>query len=194
MKTNNLCSRDSFLALAAIAGYFCFAPGAACQQKQAPAGETASSDKFPAAFAASLVLLRCHLKQKNPSKSKRRSFFPEVYPATRNIVRRFSTSGTPVFGRNLFKSSPARNELIASAFAAAIAAPAILSAQKPVPPPTAFKTEKCYGIAKAGKNDCASTGNNSCGGSSKLNSDPKAWIYVPAGYCDRIVGGSLQPK
>jgi len=56
------------------------------------------------------------------------------------------------------------------------------------------QTEKCYGIAKAGKNDCASTGNNSCGGSSKLNSDPKAWIYVPAGYCDRIVGGSLQPK
>jgi uncharacterized membrane protein len=83
--------------------------------------------------------------------------------------------------------------LIASAFAAAIAAPAILSAQKPVPPP-AFKSEKCYGIAKAGKNDCASTGANSCGGSSKLTGDPKAWIYVPAGYCERIVGGSLQPK
>jgi uncharacterized membrane protein len=84
--------------------------------------------------------------------------------------------------------------LIASVFAAAVAAPVILSAQKPVPPPTGFKTEKCYGIAKAGKNDCASTGNNSCGGTSKLNSDPKAWIYVPAGYCERIVGGSLQPK
>jgi uncharacterized membrane protein len=84
--------------------------------------------------------------------------------------------------------------LVASALAAAIVAPVALSAQKPVPPPTAFKTEKCYGIAKAGKNDCASTGNNSCGGSSKLNSDPKAWVYVPAGYCDRIVGGSLQPK
>jgi uncharacterized membrane protein len=87
-----------------------------------------------------------------------------------------------------------RNLIAASALAAAVAAPAILSAQKPVPPPTAFKTEKCYGIAKAGKNDCASTGNNSCGGSSKLNSDPKAWIYVPAGYCERIVSGSLQPK
>lgn len=84
--------------------------------------------------------------------------------------------------------------LIASALAAAVVAPVALSAQKPVPPPTAFKTEKCYGIAKAGKNDCASIGNNSCGGSSKLNSDPKAWIYVPAGYCERIVGGSLQPK
>ena len=41
--------------------------------------------------------------------------------------------------------------LVASALAAAIVAPVALSAQKPVPPPTAFKTEKCYGIAKAGK-------------------------------------------
>jgi uncharacterized membrane protein len=83
---------------------------------------------------------------------------------------------------------------VASAIVAGIVAPAILSAQRPVPAPTAFRTEKCYGIAKAGQNDCASTGNNSCGGSSRLNSDPKAWIYVPAGYCERIVGGSLQPK
>ena len=49
-------------------------------------------------------------------------------------------------------------------------------------------------LAKAGKNDCASTGNNSCGGTSKLNADPKAWIYVPAGYCERIVAGSKTPK
>jgi len=83
--------------------------------------------------------------------------------------------------------------LVASALAAAIAAPAALSAQKPAAAPS-FKAEKCYGIAKAGKNDCASSGNNSCGGTSKVNSDPKAWIYVPAGYCERIVGGNLQPK
>jgi uncharacterized membrane protein len=85
--------------------------------------------------------------------------------------------------------------LVASAFAAAaaVATPIALSAQKPSPAPS-FKAEKCYGIAKAGKNDCASTGNNSCGGSSKVSSDPKAWIYVPAGYCERIVGGTLQPK
>jgi uncharacterized membrane protein len=83
--------------------------------------------------------------------------------------------------------------IVATALAAAMAAPAALHAQKPAAAP-AFKAEKCYGIAKAGKNDCASTGNNSCGGSSKVNSDPKAWIYVPAGYCERIVGGTLQPK
>ena len=86
-----------------------------------------------------------------------------------------------------------RRFIITTALAAALATPALLSAQKPVPTPT-WKAEKCYGLAKAGKNDCASTGNNSCGGSSKINGDPKAWIYVPEGYCERIVGGSLKPK
>ena len=83
--------------------------------------------------------------------------------------------------------------IIASALVAAIAVPSIASAQQPVPAPS-FKVEKCYGIAKAGKNDCASTGNNSCGGTSKVNADPRAWVYVPDGYCDRIVNASKTPK
>ncbi len=83
--------------------------------------------------------------------------------------------------------------IIASALATAFAAPALLSAQKPATAPS-YKAEKCYGLAKAGQNDCASTGNNSCGGSSKVNSDPRAWIFMPEGYCARIVGGSLTPK
>ena len=83
--------------------------------------------------------------------------------------------------------------LVASAFAAAMAAPTLLSAQKPVDMPS-FKAEKCYGVAKAGKNDCASTGNNSCGGTSKRDADKKAWIFVPEGYCQRIVGGSKTAK
>lgn len=82
-----------------------------------------------------------------------------------------------------------RRTIIASAFAAAITVPTILLAQKPAEMPT-FKAEKCYGIAKAGANDCASTGNNSCGGTAKINGDTKAWIFMPAGYCERIVGGS----
>ena len=86
-----------------------------------------------------------------------------------------------------------RRFVLTTAMAAAIATPALLTAQKPVPPPS-YKAEKCYGIAKAGKNDCASTGNNSCGGTSKVNADPKAWIYVPEGYCERIVGGSKTSK
>jgi len=89
-----------------------------------------------------------------------------------------------------------RRFLIASALATAVATPALLSAQqpgKPAPKPN-YKAEQCYGIAKAGRNDCASTGNNSCAAMSKVDGDPRAWIYVPAGYCERIVGGSLKPK
>ena len=87
-----------------------------------------------------------------------------------------------------------RRLFLAPALAAAAASPFLLLAQKPVPAPTNFKAEKCYGIAKAGKNDCASTGNNSCGGTSKIDGDPKAWIYVPEGYCERIVGASKTAK
>jgi len=56
-----------------------------------------------------------------------------------------------------------------------------------------FESEKCYGIAKAGKNDCQ-TANSSCAGTSKRDGQGDAWIYMPAGACDRVVGGSLQPK
>jgi uncharacterized membrane protein len=52
-------------------------------------------------------------------------------------------------------------------------------------------TEKCFGVAKAGKNDCAANG-HACAGQSKTNSDKKEWIKVPAGTCDRIVGGSTK--
>lgn len=83
---------------------------------------------------------------------------------------------------------------IASALAAAVAAPSLVSAQAGPAPAPAFKAEKCYGVAKAGKNDCASTGNNSCAGTSKVNADPKAWVFVPEGYCDRLISGSKTPK
>jgi uncharacterized membrane protein len=80
--------------------------------------------------------------------------------------------------------------LIASALAAAITLPTVAFAG-PAPTPT-YEAEKCYGIAKAGANDCASTtGAHSCAGMSKVDSDPSEWIYVPAGYCERIVGGTM---
>ena len=82
--------------------------------------------------------------------------------------------------------------ILASVLAAAVTAPT-LSFAGPAPEPT-FKAEKCFGLAKAGQNDCAATGSHSCAGMSKVNADPQSWIYVPAGYCDRIVGGSTSPK
>lgn len=53
--------------------------------------------------------------------------------------------------------------------------------------------EKCAGIAKAGKNDCASA-TNSCGGTVNKDNDPGAWIYVPKGTCDKIAGGKVVSK
>ena len=53
--------------------------------------------------------------------------------------------------------------------------------------------EKCYGVAAAGKNDCF-TSQNSCAATTERDAEPQAWVYVPAGTCDRIVGGSLAPK
>jgi uncharacterized membrane protein len=81
--------------------------------------------------------------------------------------------------------------LIASAVAAALAMP-IASQAGPAPKPK-FESEKCYGIVKAGKNDCQ-TANSSCAGTSKRDNQNDAWIYVPAGTCAKIDGGSLEPK
>ncbi len=53
--------------------------------------------------------------------------------------------------------------------------------------------EKCYGVSKAAKNDCQ-TAQSACAGSSKEDGDPSAFIYVPKGTCEKIVGGNLSPK
>jgi len=81
--------------------------------------------------------------------------------------------------------------LIASAVAAALAMPYTVGAQ-PAPKPK-YEAEKCYGVAKAGKNDCAANG-HACAGQSKTNADAKEWVKVPAGTCDRIVGGNTKSK
>ena len=81
---------------------------------------------------------------------------------------------------------------LASAIAAAIVVPAITGAQPPAPAPK-FEAEKCYGIAKAGKNDCQ-TANSSCAGTSRRDGQRDAWVYVPKGTCDRLVNGAAQPR
>jgi len=60
-----------------------------------------------------------------------------------------------------------------------------------VPKPT-YKFEKCYGVAKAGENDCFGPA-NACGGTSKTDRQGDAWVYVPAGTCKKIAGGSTGP-
>lgn len=57
------------------------------------------------------------------------------------------------------------------------------------------KSEKCYGIVKAGKNDCASKANKHlCAGLAKIDSDPNEWIKLPKGLCDKITNGTTTEK
>ncbi len=54
------------------------------------------------------------------------------------------------------------------------------------------KMEKCYGVVKAGQNDCsAKSGSHSCAGSAKVDGSKDEWVLLPKGSCERIVGGSL---
>lgn len=55
----------------------------------------------------------------------------------------------------------------------------------------AAKVERCYGIAKKGKNACG-TPKHSCAGQAKIDNDPQEWTLVPTGTCVKM-GGKLQP-
>ena len=73
------------------------------------------------------------------------------------------------------------------AIAAALSSALLLAAQVNAQAPA---TEKCFGVAKAGKNDCQ-TASSSCAGTSKKDAQRDAWLSVPKGTCEKIAGGSL---
>jgi len=52
----------------------------------------------------------------------------------------------------------------------------------------ASKLEKCYGVNKAAKNDCAE-GAHSCAGHATRARDPQSFVLLPAGDCSKIDGG-----
>jgi uncharacterized membrane protein len=53
--------------------------------------------------------------------------------------------------------------------------------------------EKCYGIVKAGQNDCANlSGSHSCAGQSKTDMDANEWKYVAKGTCKSLNGMSAE--
>jgi len=58
--------------------------------------------------------------------------------------------------------------------------------------------EKCYGVAKAGKNDCAAGPGTSCAGTSAVDYQGNSWALVPRGTCETMElpgdrKGSLEP-
>src|SRR5262249_53617395 len=57
----------------------------------------------------------------------------------------------------------------------------------------AVATEKCYGVVKAGKNECAGAA-HSCPTLAKKDGECKEWFNEPKGSCERLVGGSLTAK
>ena len=71
----------------------------------------------------------------------------------------------------------------------ALALSAVAASAQPVAQPAG--SEKCYGIAKAGKNDCAA-GAHSCAGQATGNMDKTSFVYLPKGACAKIAGSSLK--
>ncbi len=56
-----------------------------------------------------------------------------------------------------------------------------------------MEMEKCYGVSKAGKNDCAGAA-HACAGQAKSDNSGKEFLSLPKGTCERLVGGSLKSK
>ena len=54
--------------------------------------------------------------------------------------------------------------------------------------------EKCYGIAKAGQNDCGTAKHACAGEGAKVDKDPSEWKYVAKGSCESLGGKSQAPK
>jgi uncharacterized membrane protein len=77
-----------------------------------------------------------------------------------------------------------RHALIAAALVTVCAAATAADEEKP-------KQEKCFGIAKAGQNDCAAAGVHSCAGQSKADKGGADWKYVAKGTCAKA-GGKLK--
>lgn len=79
-----------------------------------------------------------------------------------------------------------RHALIAAALAGVCAHAA---AQDQMGVPKADQ-EICYGVAKAGQNDCG-TATHGCAGAASVDNDPNEWKFVAKGTCTKL-GGSLE--
>jgi uncharacterized membrane protein len=91
--------------------------------------------------------------------------------------------------------SPVKTASAFAAVAIAAASTAALAANAPASKPA---MEKCYGVAKAGKNDCKAGPGTSCAGSSTRDYQGNAWKLVPAGTCLSVRTprghGTLEPQ
>ena len=74
----------------------------------------------------------------------------------------------------------------------AAAAASLMTLTLATAPVMAQEKEKCFGIAKAGQNDCANlSGSHSCAGQSKVSDSKDEWKYVAKGTCKDMKGVSM---
>jgi len=85
-------------------------------------------------------------------------------------------------------NSTLKTVIAASSLLGSLAVAASQAHAGPVAQPAA--SEKCYGVAKASKNDCAA-GVHSCAGQSTKSFDKASFVYLPKGACSKLAGGSL---
>jgi len=79
-----------------------------------------------------------------------------------------------------------KQQLIASSALASVLALGLLGNASAADP---AGKEKCFGIAKAGQNDCANlSGSHSCAGQSKADMGADDWKYVAKGTCQKMGG------
>jgi len=76
------------------------------------------------------------------------------------------------------RKTAALSALLLASLAAGATTAAHAQAKKPM--------EKCYGVSKAGKNDCKAGAGTTCAGTSKIDYQRDAWKLVPAGTCTKI--------
>jgi uncharacterized membrane protein len=92
----------------------------------------------------------------------------------------------------------ARSLVLAAAALAALSSQTLAADDKKADDKNAAATEKCYGVALAGKNDCAAGAGTTCAGTSKVDYQGNSWKAVPKGTCTTMTtpkgNGSLTPK
>ncbi|WP_296947100.1 DUF2282 domain-containing protein [uncultured Massilia sp.] len=81
-----------------------------------------------------------------------------------------------------------RQAMVAAALASACAVNASANGQMGA---AGADQEKCYGVAKAGQNDCG-TATHGCAGQAAVDNDVQEWKFVATGTCTKL-GGKLAP-
>ena len=80
--------------------------------------------------------------------------------------------------------------LVVSSALASVLAMGLVSAAAAADAPA---KEKCYGVAKAGQNDCANlSGSHTCAGQAKADKGVDEWVYVKAGTCKKLGGLTVE--